>query len=89
MQTETTDVGTADAASLLETSFGNEQPIVTVPYPTTHFSDAVTKSLSTTRFRAHNTHGTTSAPYFPRSWSAHVDEYAMISRPTSTQADIL
>lgn len=32
MQTETTDVGTAEATALLETSFGNERPIVTVPY---------------------------------------------------------
>ncbi|ANB72976.1 chromosome partitioning protein ParB [Paraburkholderia phytofirmans OLGA172] len=31
-QVETTTADTAETASLLETSFGNEQPIVTVPY---------------------------------------------------------
>ncbi|RQS50248.1 ParB/RepB/Spo0J family partition protein [Burkholderia sp. Bp8986] len=48
MQTETTDVGTADAASLLETSFGNEQPIVTVPYSSLRRSplNVRTKTLS-------------------------------------------
>ncbi|CAM2172820.1 ParB family transcriptional regulator, chromosome partitioning protein [Paraburkholderia sacchari] len=32
MQTETTDVCTVDATSLLETHFGDERPIMTVPY---------------------------------------------------------
>ncbi|RQS48533.1 ParB/RepB/Spo0J family partition protein [Burkholderia sp. Bp8989] len=48
MQTETTDVGTSEATALLETSFGNEQPIVTVPYSSLRRSplNARTKSLS-------------------------------------------
>jgi ParB family chromosome partitioning protein len=47
-QVETTTVDTAETTSLLETSFGNEQPIVTVPYSSLRRSplNARTKPLS-------------------------------------------
>ncbi|RZF23715.1 ParB/RepB/Spo0J family partition protein [Paraburkholderia sp. UYCP14C] len=47
-QTEITDAGTIEAASLLETHFGNEQPIATVPYSSLRRSplNARTKPLS-------------------------------------------
>lgn len=45
---ETATVDTAEAASALETSFGNEQPVVTVPYSSLRRSplNARTKPLS-------------------------------------------
>ena len=44
----TTTVGAAEAAPVLETSFGNEQPVVTVPYSSLRRSplNARTKPLS-------------------------------------------